>query len=53
MLSGNWVSSLDGLAGWDPLFPDALTALERSAELNINGDQTFLGSQELRPPVLT
>ena len=52
MLSGDWVASLDGLGEWDPLLPNALTALERSAELNINGGQTFLGSQELRPPVL-
>lgn len=53
MLSGDWVASLDGLGEWNPLLPNALTALERSAELNINGGQTLLGSQELRPPVLT
>lgn len=42
MLSGDWVASLDGLGGWNPLFPDALIALERSAELNMNGGQMFL-----------
>lgn len=45
MPSGDWVASLGGLGGWDPLFPDALIVLERSAELNMNGGHTFLGAQ--------